>query len=110
MNNIKNKILYAIITILLILIIIIICIANNFHSRVAIITEIDKGNNFITVTCGNGNTFSFYDADEDWACGDLCSLIIYDNGTEDVYDDKVVCSRYGGYIELFEEIEETINK
>lgn len=72
------------------------------------ITEIDTENNLITVTCGNGNMFSFYDTNEDWCCGDLCSLIMYDNGTEIVYDDKVISVRYGGFIELFEEIEGTI--
>lgn len=83
-------------------------ITNNHHSRVAMVTEIDEETNLITVTCGNGNMFSFYDTSEDWMLGDLCSLIMYDNGTEIVYDDKVVSARYGGFIELFEEIESTI--
>lgn len=109
MKNIKNKILYSVI-IMLVTIIIVMCIVatNNFHSRVAMVTEIDEENSLITATCGNGNVFTFYNAEEDWSCGDLCSLIMYDNGTETVYDDKVVFARYGGFIELFEEVERTI--
>lgn len=83
-------------------------ITNNHHSRVAMITEINEENNLITATCGNGNAFSFYDTSGDWMLGDLCSLIMYDNGTEIVSDDKVVSARYGGYVELFEEIEDEI--
>lgn len=106
MKNIKNGILYAIISILTTIIIISgIMITNNFYSRVAMVTEIDEENNLITVTCGNSNMFGFYDTDEDWCVGDLCSLIMYDNCTEVVYDDKVVYSRYEGYLELFEFIE-----
>lgn len=111
MKNIKNKILCAIIIALAATTVITATIIaiNNFHSRVAMVTEINSDNNIITVTCGNGNMFSFYGECEDWMCGDLCSLIMYDNGTENVYDDKIVNVRYGGYIGLFEEIEETIN-
>ena len=106
MKNIKDKILYIVIVMLVAIIIVGGIIAtNNFHSRVAMVTEIDNENNIITVTCGNGNMFSFYDAEENWLCGDLCSLIMYDNGTKIVKDDKVVSARYGGFIELFEEIE-----
>lgn len=109
MKNIKNKILCIVIIILVAVIIVGgIVVTNNFHSRVAMVTEIDNENNIITVTCGNGNMFSFYNVCEDWMCGDLCSLIMYDNGTEIVYDDMIVSARYGGYLELFEEIEETI--
>ena len=110
MKNIKNKSLYGIIIILTTIIIVMsVVVTNNFYSRVAMITEIDEENNLITVTCGNGNIFSFYDTDEDWYVGDLCSLIMFDSGTEIVYDDKVVCSRYGGYLRLFEGIKRTIN-
>lgn len=106
MKNIKNKILYITIMVLVAIIITMsVVVTNNFHSRVAMITEIDEENNLITTTCGNGNMFAFYSATEDWAVGDLCSLIMFDNGTEIVYDDIVVSARYGGFIELFEEIE-----
>ena len=107
-----NKAVYIIMVVLALTIIAIVIVTqNNFHSRVAMITEIDEENNLITVTCGNGNVFSFYDADnEDWICGDLCSLIMYDNFTDSVCDDVIVSARYGGFVRLFEDIEKTIKE
>ena len=111
MKSINNKILYAIIIILTTIIIISgVIITNNFYSCAGIITEIDEENNLITVTCSNGNMFGFYDTDGDWFCGDFCSLIMYDSGTESVCDDKIVCSKYEGYMESFEEINKSIER
>lgn len=108
MNYIKNKFLNIIIICLVMIIIIMFIIAvTNIHSRVAMVTEINDGT--ITTTCGNGNTFTFYSDAEDWSCGDLCSLIVFDNGTEAVNDDIVLSVRYGGSVELFEEIESMID-
>ena len=85
-------------------------ITDNLHSRVAMVTEIDEKTNLVTVTCANGNVFSFYDTEEDWFYGDLCGLIMHDSGTDIVYDDVVVSARYGGFVELFEEIEASIEE
>lgn len=107
----KKKILYLttiILTIIVTVIITLTFVENHFHSRIGMITNIDTEADIITVTCGNGNTFEFYGEQEDWFIGDLCSMIFYDNGTEIVKDDKIVSMRYGGYLELFEEIESTI--
>ena len=108
MKNIKDKILYIIIIILMAMMITIAIVSNNFYSQVAMITEVDEESNFVTATCSNGNMFSFYDTSEDWVCGDLCSMIMYDSGTKIVYDDKVISARYGGFTRLFEEIEATL--
>ena len=54
--------------------------------------------------------FGFYDTDGDWLYGDFCSLIMYDSGTEIVHDDKIVYSRYEGYMESFEEINKSIER
>lgn len=110
MNFIKNKILSLVVIILVMIIVIMFVVAiNNFHSRVAMVTEINEIDGLITATCGNGNMFSFYSTNDDWHCGDLCGLIMFDSGTDIVYDDIVVKARYEGYVELFEEIENTID-
>ena len=107
MNFIKNKILEFVIAVLVMIIIAMFSIATtNIHSRVAIVTEIND--DIITTTCGNGNVFSFRSDAVDWHCGDLCSMIVFDNGTESVNDDVVLSVRYGGYVELFEEIENSM--
>ena len=76
--------------------------SNNFHARTAMITEINEENNIITMTCGNGNMFEVSMEIEDFMVGDLCSMIMYDYGTEYVDDDKVVSVWYEGYLGLFE--------
>lgn len=106
----KNKMLYVVIIILIATIIVGIAESNNFNSVVAMVTEINEESNLITVTCSNGNMFSFYNEKEDWCCGDLCSLIMYNKGTDIVYDDAVVDVKYGGFVELFEEMENNIKE
>lgn len=82
----------------------------NFYPRSGIITEIDDDITvtYITVTCSNGNKYSFKTEVEDWMVGDICSMLILDKGTENVADDIVIDSWYDGYIELWEEIESEI--
>lgn len=104
LKNVLKIILVTVITITISLLF----VTNHLHSRVAMVTEINETENLITVTCANGNMFEFTDEEEDWMCGDLCSLIMYDKGTEIVGDDIIVSTRYGGYLELFETMEETI--
>lgn len=105
-----NKMLNVAIVVLAIVIIILgaITILDGFHSRVGMVTDLDKGCGSVTVTCANGNSFTFIDDDEFWNLGDLCSMIVYDSGTKYVFDDKIVSVRYGGFVEQFEQIEGTI--
>lgn len=69
------------------------------------IEETDDTENLITVEVGNGNLFSFYDAEEDWLLGDFCAMIMDSKGTEIVYDDEIVSTKYCGFVELFAEKE-----
>lgn len=51
----------------------------------------------VTVKTGSGLTYDFAGC-EDYACGDLVSLIMDDMGTPDtVLDDEVVEARYAGF-------------
>lgn len=79
-------------------------VLGNFYPRTAMITEIDEANNIITLTCSNGNVFSTKREIEDFMVGNICSMLMYDCGTEYVCDDKVVVLKYDGYLELFESI------
>lgn len=108
MEKVFKRVLLIILVTVITIIISLSFIVNHLHSRVAMVTEINEEENLITVTCANGNMFQFTDI-EDWMCGDLCSMIMYDKGTEIVEDDIIISSRYGGYLELFETIEDAIN-
>lgn len=71
-------------------------IASHIYPQTAIITDISESTETITVTCSNGNRFAFHSAPEDWFCGDLVSLIMHDNNTDTVQDDKILQIRYSG--------------
>ena len=47
----------------------------------------------------NGNKWSYISEDGDCFKGDIMSLIMCDNGTEDIEDDIIIYARYSGYSE-----------
>ena len=57
-------------------------------------TEGDK----ITVVDFNGHYWTFTDTEETWLKGDICSLIMDDNNTEEIYDDIIVKAQYSGFV------------
>lgn len=77
-------------------------ITNHTYPQTAVITEISESTETITVTCANGNRFSFHASPEDWFQGDLVSLTMHDNGTETVGDDRILQIRYSGTPEMFQ--------
>ncbi len=76
---------------------------SNFYPVTAMVTQVED--NLITVACQNGNIFKFDNTREDWFVGDICSMIMNNNGTENVKDDIVVDTRYSGYV-----LDEDMNK
>lgn len=54
---------------------------------------VDPDADIVTVETFNGMLYSF-DGVEDWIKGDCCSVIMDDNGTSEVFDDKIVSVRY----------------
>ena len=69
----------------------------NLYAETAVVTEIDYSTDEVVVECFNGNLFSFYGTD-DWAEGDICSMLMNDNGTPTVTDDEIVSVKYSGYM------------
>lgn len=55
------------------------------------VTEIKKDT--VTVEDSNGNLWSFNGA-EDWEVGDGCALIMDDNSTSEIIDDKIISAKY----------------
>lgn len=76
-------------------------ITSHTYPETAVITEISESTETITVTCANGNRFSFRSAPEDWFPGDLVSMTMHDNGTETVEDDRILLVRYSGTPEMY---------
>lgn len=67
-----------------------------FYPETAMVTQVNE--DLITVVCQNGNVFQFKEDTEEWIAGDICSMIMDNNRTISVYDDKVVSTRYSGYV------------
>lgn len=53
----------------------------------------------LTLEDFNGNEWVYISEDGDWFEGDMVSLIMCDNGTEDIEDDIIIYTKYSGYSE-----------
>lgn len=77
----------------------------DLYPLTGIVTEVesvDSKTDLITITCANGNMFSWYaDAEDCWSINDLASCIMESNGTEIVYDDEIVDAHYAGGLKQF---------
>lgn len=75
---------------------------NDLYSVAMIVTELDEENDTVIMQDANGNIWSF-EGIEDWFVGDLASVMLDKNGTQEIYDDTIVKVRYTGVIDYFED-------
>jgi hypothetical protein len=68
----------------------------NYYPTSGIVTAV--GEDFMVFTDFNGNEWEVNGDPEDWYCGDICTAIMDKNGTEIIYDDEVVSTKYSGWI------------
>jgi hypothetical protein len=66
-----------------------------FYAQSTVVSEVKD--DVVTITDANGNDWQFNGA-EDWLEGDVCTITFCDNGTETIYDDVIVNTKYDGYI------------
>ena len=72
---------------------------NNYYAMTAIVSYVDEYADEVNCVDVNGNEWVFTGV-EDWCAGDVCSMMMYNNGTRDnIYDDEIVSCRYGGTFE-----------
>lgn len=62
------------------------------------VVALDEENDVVTCRDFNGNLWEFYGC-EDWAIGDIASLLMNDSTTANIYDDEIINARYNGYFE-----------
>lgn len=60
------------------------------------ITGMDRETDIVTCTDSVGFQWEFYGC-EDYYVGDYVSAIMYDNNTQNVFDDEIIEVRYSGY-------------
>ena len=53
----------------------------------------------LTLEDFNGNKWAYISDDADWLESNIVSLIMCDNGTEEIEDDIIIYLRYSGYSE-----------
>lgn len=69
---------------------------DNCYATTGLITELNYETNEVIFENFNGYEYAFYGI-EDWAVNDCVSVILYDNGTPEIFDDEVVDVKYSGW-------------
>lgn len=67
--------------------------ADGLYPLVGKVITVDRYKNVVFFEDGNGNIWSESGA-EDWEDGDLSALLMSDEGTRSVYDDRIVEAKY----------------
>lgn len=68
---------------------------SNYYALTATVTALETETDTVVVEDANGNEWAFYGI-EDWKPRDICSMLMNTNGTETVYDDIIVSTKYNG--------------
>lgn len=64
---------------------------SHLYPAAGIVRATYKKSSVVSVKLKNGVIFEFYAEDvKDWHKGDLCAMIIDNNGTKTIYDDMVI--------------------
>ena len=67
------------------------------YALTAVVSKIDTENDAVVCYDAAGNSWVFHGI-EDWEVGDVCSMLMNDKGTTEIYDDEIVSVRYGGHV------------
>ena len=65
----------------------------NVYPLLTTVTEVDKDKDLVTVEDNNGFIWQFEGVD-DWEEGDLCNCLMNSKGTEKIFDDEIMMTRY----------------
>lgn len=80
---------------------------NGLYPLTGIVTEIEYDVepevDLVTITCSNGNLFSWYADTGDYEINDLASCIMDSKGTKYVTDDEVLLAHYAGGLKHLEQ-------
>lgn len=69
---------------------------DNMYAKTAMVYELDRTCDIVYVVDSNGEAWTF-EGCEDYELGDYVSMIMYDNGTQSIYDDIILKVQYSGY-------------
>lgn len=67
-----------------------------YYALTTIVAEVDYTTDTVVCVDSTGNAWAFTGC-EDWLVDDVCSLMMCDQGTDNIEDDTIVSVRYSGY-------------
>ncbi len=68
----------------------------HYYATTFKITDLEYETDTIIFTDANGNIWE-YEGIEDWELNDTVSVLMFDNGTTNIYDDEIVSMRYSSW-------------
>lgn len=66
---------------------------DSVYAKLAVVIDLDPVFDYVFVSDWNGDIWVL-DGIEDWCVGDYVSMVMYDNGTEEIWDDEVLNAYY----------------
>lgn len=71
---------------------------SHVYPKCGVVVEVAHDSDEVSVQDFNSNVWVFEGA-EDWMVGDIASMLMDDNGTENIYDDIIMDVHYEGWVE-----------
>lgn len=73
------------------------------YPTTCIVTETDDAADLVTISTCTGFTYQFSGV-EDYMTGDLVSVLMFNNFTDEITDDVILAEQYSGVTEFFDQI------
>lgn len=71
-------------------------ISSEYYALTTRVEDISEMADLVLVEDSNGNLWTFKGV-EDWQIGDCASLLMRNNGTENIKDDEIISARYSSW-------------
>ncbi len=68
----------------------------NQYPKAMVVTELNYETDTVTLVDASGFIWQMYGID-DWCIGDYAAIIMSDNNTKEIFDDKIIEARYAGF-------------
>ena len=69
---------------------------SNLYAMTTVVTDYQNG--ILYCEDFNGMVWTIECEQEDWMIGDICAMIMDNNGTDIIYDDIIVTYKYDGFV------------
>ena len=70
----------------------------NLYPKTGVVYYVDHSTDIILIEDFFGELW-LYEGADDWMEGDICAMIMDNNGTEEIKDDEIMTIRYDGWVE-----------